>query len=66
MQLDLFRSGDCIDCATPLLRARFGANSREHVDRVVVWDKAQGICGICGHPVPLEGMELDHIVLPAS
>jgi 5-methylcytosine-specific restriction endonuclease McrA len=37
----------------------------EHVDRVVVWDSHGGRCGICGLAVPLDEMELDH-VLPLS
>ena len=43
-------------------RARQRAAFVEHVDRVERWRAYDGCCGICGEPVDLEAMELDHVI----
>ncbi len=34
----------------------------EKVDKRTVWDRADGVCGICRTPVKFEAMTMDHIV----
>lgn len=43
-------------------RARKAAALVEDVDRLVVWNRDGGICGICGKPADPEDWHLDHVV----
>lgn len=43
-------------------RARERAAYVEDIDRDLVWRRFRGKCGVCGLPVKLATMELDHIV----
>lgn len=31
-----------------------------------VWERDQGICHLCGDPVPFEAMEADHLIRPVD
>lgn len=46
--------------------ARYRARKRqalvEKVDREVVWERDEGICGLCGLPVERSDWHLDHVV----
>lgn len=33
----------------------------EHVDRRIVWDRDNGICGLCGKPADPNDWHLEHI-----
>lgn len=39
---------------------RLNAQIVEHVNRRVLWEQHQGICGICQEPVTLKEMTIDH------
>ncbi len=43
-------------------RARKVAQFVEHVDAAVVYQRDNGICGICQQPVPADDFHVDHIV----
>lgn len=43
-------------------RARARGQFIENVDAFVVYERDQGICGICGESVPRERFDVDHIV----
>lgn len=42
-------------------RARSKAAFVEYVDHRKVWDRDDGMCGICGDPVAWDDLEVDHI-----
>lgn len=43
-------------------RARVGGYFVEHVDRLVLLERHQGRCGICGETVDSERFDVDHVV----
>lgn len=43
-------------------RARLRGATVERVDRLIVYERDGGICGICKAPVPIDRFHLDHIV----
>lgn len=62
-QLAYFRSHpDLWARAAIKRRGRMGAALVETVQRVVVWERDKGVCGICGRPADAASWHLDHIV----
>lgn len=43
-------------------RARKRGTQIEPISRRAVWERDEGICHLCGDPVPFEEMHLEHIV----
>lgn len=43
-------------------RARLRDQFVEHVDAFAVYERDEGICGICGDPVPRDEFHVDHVI----
>lgn len=43
-------------------RARQRGAYKENIDRQKVWERDEGICGICEQPANMEDWHLDHII----